>query len=249
MLRSDGCHGCGFLAADYSARDLATSPVWLGAMAHQMLEPVPADLLEPVAVSAAVDTLRRTIASVDTGDGGPSTVHDAIHALRDLGRTLHEAGAGAPSQEGTVAQLNTSNGGVPKTPVLAADVGPRGLLGDRQDNRKHHGRPFQALCLWSSEVIAALAGEGHPIQPGAAGENITITGIDWSTLRPGVRLLIGEVTCEISAWAVPCRKNDRWFTGPSDRIHHDLHPGWARAYAWVLETGMIATGDTVFVEP
>lgn len=249
MLASDVCDRCGFLAADYSPRDLTTGPDWLGAMIDHMLEPVPIDVLERPGIAGAVGELRATVASIDQGSPDPSTVHGAIHRLRDLGRVLHEAGAGAPTQAGTVAQLSASDGGVPKAPVLAADVGPRGLLSDRQDNRKHHGRPFQALCLWSSEVIDALRAEGHPVRPGAAGENITLQGIDWSTLRPGVRLLVGEVSCEISAWAVPCRKNDQWFTGRSDRISHDLHPGWSRAYAWVLEPGTITTGDSVQVEP
>ncbi len=149
----------------------------------------------------------------------------------------------------SVAQISTSDGGVPKGAVPSADVGRRGLLGDRQADRTHHGRPFQALCVWSSEVIAVLAAEGHPIRAGAAGENITVSGIEWPTLRPGVRLLIGQSLCEISAWAEPCRKNDQWFTGRSDRIDHRLHPGWSRAYAWVLEPGTVATGDPVIVEP
>ncbi len=248
MLVSELCDRCGFVTADYSARDLATAPDWLGAMADQMLEPVPAAVLGDPA-GADVGTLRATIASIYRDAPDPVVIHDAIHRLRDLGRSLHEAGAGAPSQEGTVTQLSASNGGVPKIPVLVADVDPRGLLGDRQDNRKHHGRPFQALCLWSAEVIDALAAEGHPVRSGATGENVTVGGIDWSALRPGVRLLVGQVSCEISAWATPCRKNDRWFTGRSDRIDHALHPGWSRAYAWVLEPGTITTGDPVLVEP
>lgn len=249
MLASDVCDRCGFLAADYAPRDLATGPDWLGAMAGHMLEPVPAEVLERPAIAADVAELRGAITSIDRDALDPEAVHDAIHRLRDLGRALDGAGAGAPSQAGTVAQVSASDGGVPKAPVLVAEVGRRGLLGDRQANRKHHGRPFQALCLWSSEVIDALVAEGHPVRAGAAGENITVRGIDWSTLRPGVRLLVGDVSCEISAWAVPCRKNDRWFTGRSDRISHDLHPGWSRAYAWVLEPGVITTGDRVLVEP
>lgn len=218
-------------------------------MTDHMLEPVPADIVSLPAVVAGVEELRRSVATIDPDDVDTDVVHAAIHGLRDLGRTLHESGGGAPSQQGTVAQINVSDGGVPKTPIPAADVVTRGVVGDRQTLRTHHGRPFQALSLWSIEVIDALAAEGHPIHAGAAGENITVSGIDWSTLRPGVRLLVGQVACEISGWATPCRKNDQWFTGRSDRMHHDLHPGWSRAYAWVLEPGTVTTGDPVHVEP
>lgn len=249
MLAPDVCERCGFTPADYSPGDLRTSPHWLGAMIGRMVEPVPADVLSLPAVAAGVDDLRRTVATIDPDDVDDDIVHAAIHGLRDLGRTLHESGGGASSQQGSVAQISASDGGVPKASVRSADVSRRGLVGDRQHDRKHHGRPFQALCLWSSEVIDALAAEGHPIRPGAAGENVTVSGIDWTTIRPGVRLLLGEVACEISAWATPCGKNDQWFTGRSDRIDHELHPGWSRAYAWVLEPGTVATGDTVLVEP
>ncbi len=177
-------------------------------------------------------------------------VHDATHHLKDVGRILHGFGVGAPSHRGTVAQINTSDGGVPKTPVTTAEVGRHGLVGDRQHDRRNHGRPLQALCLWSEEIIGDLQAEGHPIATGLAGENLTLSGIDWSTIRPGVRLLVGDVSIEISAWATPCAKNAPWFAeGDFNRMSHDRHPGWSRAYAWVLEGGTVRVGDTVVVEP
>lgn len=216
-------------------------------MLEDMLAPVdPASLAHP-AVDDQVGAMRSAID--DIGDLDVGAVHAGVHGLRDLSRTLHHIGAGVVTQQGTVAQLNTSDGGVPKVPVVGVEVGPRGVVGDRQGDRKHHGRPFQAVCLWSSEVIDALVAEGHPIGPGLAGENLTVTGIDWATLRPGVRMLVGDVTLEVSGWAEPCRKNDQWFTDRSDRMDHRLHPGWSRAYAWVVEPGTIATGDDVIVEP
>lgn len=177
-------------------------------------------------------------------------VHDATHHLSDVGRGIHLLGAGAPTQEGTVVQLNVSDGGVPKKPVEVAEVGDRGLVGDRQASRQHHGRPLQALCLWSAEVIGALRAEGHPIEPGLAGENVTLAGIDWTTIQPGAQLLIGDVLAEISAWSTPCVKNAPWFVdGDFRRMDHDRHPGWSRAYAWVREPGTIRPGDKVIVEP
>jgi MOSC domain-containing protein YiiM len=177
-------------------------------------------------------------------------VHDATHHQMDVGRGIHLLGAGAPTQEGTVAQLNVSDGGVPKKPIEVAEVGDRGLVGDRQAARQHHGRPLQALCLWSVEVIDALRAEGHPIEPGLAGENISIAGVDWRTIRSGTQLLIGDVLAEISAWSSPCKKNAAWFADRDfTRMDHDRHPGWSRAYAWVREPGTIRQGDTVVVEP
>jgi MOSC domain-containing protein YiiM len=176
--------------------------------------------------------------------------HDATHHLQDVGRGLHALGAGAPTTSGSVVQLNVSGGGVPKLPVPEVVVDARGIEGDRQAARKHHGRPFQALSLWSAEVIDELKSEGHPIDCGSAGENITVAGIDWSTIRPGVRLRVGEVLAEISAYAVPCKKNAHWFLGGDfNRMQHERHPGTSRAYASVVEDGVIRTGDAVVVEP
>ena len=36
---------------------------------------------------------------------------------------------------------------------------------------------------------------------GAAGENVTIAGLDWADVRPGVRLRIGEVLAEVWSFA------------------------------------------------
>ena len=177
-------------------------------------------------------------------------VHDTTHHLSDVGRGLHLLGAGAPTQQGSVARLSSSDGGVPKAAVDAVEVTDRGLVGDRQADRRNHGRPLQALCLWSLEVIEGLQAEGHPIQPGSAGENITVRGIEWPTLRTGVQLLVGDVLAEVSAYATPCAKNAPWFTDRYfNRMDHDRHPGWSRIYAWVREPGTIRTGDPVVVEP
>jgi MOSC domain-containing protein YiiM len=153
------------------------------------------------------------------------------------------------SQRGIVRQLSTSGGGLPKLAVERAEVGFRGLIGDTQKTRRHHGRPFQALCLWSVEVVDALAAEGHLIAAGSAGENITISGLDWPTLFPGVRIEIGEVLCEVTSYAVPCSQNRPWFSdGDVSRIHHD-NGDLSRLYATVLRPGLVATGDTVLLEP
>ena len=139
---------------------------------------------------------------------------------------------------------------MPKLAVESADVDRRGIVGDVQKTRVHHGRPWQALCLWSCDVIDMLVAEGHPIQAGSAGENLTIGGIDWASLRAGTIIDIGPVRCQLSAPATPCSKNQQWFrNGEIDRMDHDLHPGSSRWYASVLTPGSITAGVAVTVEP
>jgi MOSC domain-containing protein YiiM len=178
-------------------------------------------------------------------------VHEILHHLHDVGRIRARLGHGVRTQTGSVAQLNTSAGGVPKHPVDEAEVTVAGMTGDRHNDRIHHGRGFQALCLYSKDVIETLNAEGHPIYPGAAGENITVEGIDWAALRPGTVMSIGDdVTIELSSYATPCAKNAAWFVDRDfRRMLHDTNPGWSRIYATVLGPGRIRTGDQVVVEP
>lgn len=162
---------------------------------------------------------------------------------------LRRAGAFGGREQGVVAGLFTSHGGVPKHPKEAIEVRADGIDGDAQNDRGNHGRPWQAVCLWSTEVIDAFRADGHPLAPGLAGENVTTTGIDWERIVPGVQLQVGGVRLEVSAYAVPCRKNAAWFTDGHFGLMHHRHGFVSRAYATVLEPGHIALGDPVVLEP
>lgn len=152
---------------------------------------------------------------------------------------------------GNIFQINASDGGVPKTPVAEAQVGPEGLAVDRQAHRDLHGGPRRALCLYSLERITALQDEGHPLFPGAAGENLTLRGLDWDAVAPGVRLRLGrEVEIEVLSYTQPCGTIRGYFAGSDpQRIAQERHPGWSRVYARVLRTGVIRTGEAVELIP
>jgi len=165
------------------------------------------------------------------------------------GPALRAAGQLPPRAEGAVAHLHLGDGGVPKKPVDRVEVDFGGVIGDRQATRVHHGRPWQALCLWSIEAIQLLQAQGHPIAPGLAGENITVRGLPWAEMRAGVRLQIGGVSCEVSAYTLPCAQNAPWFVdGDFMAMNHDRGPV-SRIYATVLKPGIIEVGDPVVLEP
>jgi MOSC domain-containing protein YiiM len=169
--------------------------------------------------------------------------------LRGISLHLRSAGLFGTERTATVARVNVSGGGAPKHAVEAVAVDYAGIVGDIQASRQHHGRPWQALCLWNTEVIEALAAEGHPIASGSAGENLTLSGIDWSGIRPGMVLQVGEVLCEISSYTMPCTKIAKWFTDGDFRRIDYRRGASSRLYATVLIPGRIATGDQVIVEP
>lgn len=239
------CAECGFDPTEWDRQDSTRTLVHGDDLVELWSHGASGAVGEGVAASAAatrVDIARR--------DDRVEQVHALWHGLVSIDRLRREAGDTVPRQHGVVTQLSRSGGGVPKLAVHAVAVDGRGVVGDVQQTRVHHGRPWQALCLWSADVIDALVAEGHPIHPGAAGENITIRGLDWSTMRAGATIDIGSVRCQLSAPATPCRKNRRWFrSGQIDRMDHDRHPGSSRWYASVVRPGTIATDDPVEVEP
>ncbi len=146
-----------------------------------------------------------------------------------------------------VHQVNVSDGGVPKHPVSEAMVNKTGLEEDRQRNRKVHGGLNRAVCLFSLELIERLQDEGHAIEAGSAGENLTISGLDWETLQIGDVLMIGpSVKVELTSYTSPCDHNARWFReGDYTRISQKKNPGWSRLYARVLAEGVVRPGDVV----
>lgn len=230
------CGRCGFDPGQWNEQDavktLGLAPEFVQEWSRGTVDPI----TSPLSRAAATALLDGTV------DDQLAGVHHLWHGL------VTEL---APSQpivqmHGRVQQLNASDGGVPKQPIDRAVVGHRGVEGDVQKARVHHGRPWQALCLWSADVITTLQAEGHPIDAGYAGENVTISDVDWTELRGGMHLRIGDVECQLSLPAVPCSKNNAWFLGADiGRMDHDLHPGSSRWYASVLAPGEITPGDTV----
>jgi MOSC domain-containing protein YiiM len=150
---------------------------------------------------------------------------------------------------GVVASINVSSGGVPKKSINVAQVSHLGLLTDAQNDTKNHGGPERAVCVYSLERIKALQGEGHPIQAGTAGENVTLEGIDWDLVVPGTRIRLGkQVLLEVASFTSPCKTiRESFIDGRFNRISQQLHPGWSRVYARVLAEGEIQCGDTAEV--
>lgn len=146
-----------------------------------------------------------------------------------------------------VHQINVSEGGLPKLPVLEAKITKQGVEGDRQRNLKVHGGPDRAVCLFSLELIERLQDEGHSIGPGSSGENLTLAGLTWEEVSPGIRVTIGpDVRLEIASYCAPCELNACWFRdGEYDRIAQKKNPGWSRLYARVLRGGVVRPGDAV----
>ena len=132
----------------------------------------------------------------------------------------------------------------PSAGVDAFDVGWSGVDGDVQADRRHHGRPFQALSPVERGCDRRAPGpRAIPIDAGLGPARTSpwpaSTG---PSLRPGTIVRIGSGVGEISSYATPCAKNAGWFADRNfRRMDHDEHPGWSRLYATVLEPGQFGS--------
>ena len=142
----------------------------------------------------------------------------------------------------TLAQLNISPGGMPKRPIPSAVVTRDGVEGDWQKNRKYHGGPDRAVCLFSEELYAWLRDQGVAgLFNGAIGENFTTRGIDLLSLAVGDRLLVGaECVIELTDVREPCRQLKKW-----DERFPKLIVGRSGWMAKVVEEGEVSEGDPI----
>ena len=78
------------------------------------------------------------------------------------------------------------------------------------------------------------------------GENLTISGINWSKLKSGSILYVGDTVIEITLPAVPCATRSHVFSDSAfSRISQKKNPGWSRWYARVKVEGLVSKGDSV----
>ena len=145
---------------------------------------------------------------------------------------------------GRLESINASRGGVPKRSMFEALITEHGLDGDRQRDLRFHGGPDRAIVLFSLDVIRALQREGHTIAAGTTGENLTVSGIDWTTIVPGIELASRRGAAADHEYHVAVRE-DRVLV-PRERLHAHLPEapsGWSRVSARVLAGGLVAIGD------
>lgn len=158
-----------------------------------------------------------------------------------------------------IVQINVSKGGVPKRPIDLGIITRQRIEGDDWNDKKHHGLPDQALCLFSLELIEELTTLGYPLFPGALGENLTTQGLDYRTVRPGQIYRLGrDVLIRITKVRQPCRTIAVYGASLLRELYDvEVKHGavesarWGRSgfYAEVLCEGTIVPGDPIIAEP
>ena len=171
---------------------------------------------------------------------------------------LQKAGRIVLHVHGSILQVNSSSGGLPKRAALAGFISKLGLEGDGHAHPTIHGGPRKAILLIASEIVDSLVARGYPVFYGAMGENLTTRGIDTRALRIGDRLRTGLAVIEITQPRGPCTALDVYGPSIKDEIY-DLRvrlldaesPRWGMSglYASVIEPGEVQPGDAVELLP
>src|SRR5471030_593937 len=132
--------------------------------------------------------------------------------------------------QGTIIQVNTSFGGLPKRAISGGFITPLGIKGDMHAHPAIHGGPLKAILIIASEVVDELTGRGYPLFYGALGENLTTRGLT-SQLNVYGPTLKDELTDDlVQAWDY---SSPRW--------------GMSGFYASVLTPGPVQPDDIIAV--
>lgn len=130
--------------------------------------------------------------------------------------------------------------------VRIENLGP---AGDTVCDTKHHGGPDQAVyCYFEDDYAFWRLELGRDLPPGSFGENLTISGIEGTTVAVGDRFTIGEVVLEVAAHRTPCNTFARHMGDRTwvKRYHDAGRPG---AYCRVVTEGEVAAGMPVAYRP
>lgn len=127
-------------------------------------------------------------------------------------------------------------------------VGFEGIPGDDIVDRRYHGGPERALCVYDVAYYGVLAAQfpkpDEPWQPGGFGENITTQDLPDTDVCIGDIYQAGSIVFQVSQPRSPCWKLNARFglKKLSKFVQHSRISGW---YARILEAGEIREGDAL----
>ncbi len=144
---------------------------------------------------------------------------------------------------------NGKQSGIANRPVEGAvEIGMRGIAGDVQVNRKHHGYPAMALHHFPHENYAWLEHHFGPLPrlagPGSMGENVSTSGLTEHDVYIGDRFRLGSALIEVTQPRQPCATIEGHLgaKGIVKGLVAAARTGW---FYRVIETGTAQAGDTL----
>jgi MOSC domain-containing protein YiiM len=130
----------------------------------------------------------------------------------------------------------------------AVQVGRHGLAGDEQADRRAHGGPEMAVLMYADAHYAywrSLAGL-EAMGPGGFAENLTVRGLDETSVCIGDVLEAGGAELEVASPRGPCKNISRRWDAEwlLEQVRNERRTGW---YLRVKREGPVRRGDPVRV--
>lgn len=111
------------------------------------------------------------------------------------------------------------------------------------ENDAHAGKWHRQVSLLSYEKIEEFKAKGAPIEDGAFGENLIVSGYDLKNLPVGTRFRCGEVLLEVTQIGKQCHSGCEIF-----KIMGDCIMPREGIFTRVLHGGIIEEGDEIHIE-
>jgi len=145
--------------------------------------------------------------------------------------------------------LGDKRSAIAKSPINGpVEIGPRGVAGDEQVDRRHHGFPAMAVHLYPADHYAWLRenfGELPALSgPGSMGENLFVRGVDESAVCIGDRFRLGTAVIEVTQPRQPCATIERHL-GRKGIVKAIVETGRCGIFFRVIEPGTAEAGDTL----
>jgi MOSC domain-containing protein YiiM len=135
------------------------------------------------------------------------------------------------------------------------DINTLGVMGDEQADLSVHGGlekaiyvyPHEHYAFWNALLSRELK-TPFDLQPGAMGENFTITGLLEADVFVGDRLQIGDLEFIVTKLREPCFKfNAKMrYKGATKAMLQSGYCGW---YMRVITPGKLMAGSTINLQP
>ena len=135
------------------------------------------------------------------------------------------------------------------------DINTLGVMGDEQADLSVHGGLEKAIYVYPhehypfwNELLSRELKTPFDLQPGAMGENFTITGLLEMDVFVGDRLQIGDLEFIVTKLREPCFKfNAKMrYKGAAKAMLQSGYCGW---YMRVITPGKLMAGSTINLQP
>lgn len=158
--------------------------------------------------------------------------------------TIHTLAVGLPKE------LDYGNGqsmitAIDKREVHGVYLATQGFEGDDVADKKHHGGPDRAVCLYPAEHYVQWEKElGKTLPTAAFGENLTVTNMLEADVCIGDIYKIGDAVIQITQGRIPCSTIDR-YTEANILLKRLIETGYTGFLARVINEGNISAKSKI----